>query len=64
MKPVIPNYHSIQPRLCCYDTSYQPMYQPSYDTGFVFYDEDELNDCDDVEVTEINDLGQLPGNMH
>jgi len=26
---------------CSYNPSYEPVYMPSYDTGFIFYDEDE-----------------------
>ena len=43
--PTQPETNSV-PQLCAYNTSYQSIYQPSYDMLIVFYDEDE-GDNDD-----------------
>ncbi len=34
---------------CSYDFMYEPIYTPSYNISFIFYDEDEVEDYEEEE---------------
>ncbi len=53
-----------QPRLttlnCSYSSEYQDIYEPGYDMGFVFIDEDEFGDEDEFAEDGWVDFPPMP----
>jgi hypothetical protein len=46
---ILNNANRVQTYHLSYSTVYEDVYEPTYDTGFVFYDEEEpsSHECDD-----------------
>lgn len=54
-----------QPILRCdYDQAYQSMYDSSYGTGFVFYDDEELETDDGYDTTHLPVMDISPSGLN
>ncbi|MBM3887159.1 hypothetical protein FJ364_04470 [Candidatus Dependentiae bacterium] len=52
--------HSLPFLHCDYDHAYESIYDSSYGSNFVFYDEDELVPDDGYDIMQISDGTMVP----
>ncbi len=50
----------LTPLHCSYSSEYQDIYEPGYDMGFVFIDEDEFEDEDEFAKDSWIDFPPMP----